>query len=94
MDIIPIDVRIQNVIDNKINPVLIKHNGSARLSSYENGIVWVKMEGACGNCPAAKDTIENVVKKVLREDIPEVTDVLLDDSIDEDMLEIARKLLR
>ena len=90
----PSEDQLQNIITAKVNPVLEKHYGSARLKSYEDGVVWVKMEGACGNCPAAQETIENVVKKELQAAFPSITDVRLDDSVDDDMLEMARKILR
>lgn len=85
--------QLQSIITTRVNPVLEKHYGRARLSGYEEGVVWVKMEGACGNCPAAQETIENVVKKELKEAFPSIIDVRLDDSVDDDMLEMACKIL-
>ena len=86
--------KIKLVIEEQVNPVLAEHFGGAEFSDYEDGVVWIRMTGACGNCPSAKQTIEEVVKVKLQEQFPDIRDVQLDDSVDEDMLEMARKILR
>lgn len=41
----------------------------------------------------SQSTIEEVVKAIVTENIPEIKDVVLDDSISEDLLDMARKIL-
>ena len=59
----------------------------------EDGTVYVKLTGQCATCPSAGETLEGVVKEMLMSEIPEIKDVVLDQSISEDLLDMARKLL-
>ena len=85
--------KITKVLEEKVNPLLASHYGDARLTGLENGVVYVKLTGACSACPSAQYTIEDVVKATLMEEIPEVKDVLLDTSVGDDLLNMARKIL-
>lgn len=85
--------QIEKVLAEKVNPLLASHYGGAVLTGLENGVVYVKLTGACSACPSAQYTIEDVVKAVLMEEISEVKDVVLDTSVSEDLLDMARKIL-
>lgn len=88
------DNRISKVLKEKVDPLLASHFGGAILTAFEDGIAYVKLTGECSTCPSAQYTIEDVVKGIVMEEIPEVKDVVLDTSVSEDMLEMARKLLK
>lgn len=85
--------RIQQILEEKVNPVLAEHFGGAYLVSYEAGIAKVRLTGACSSCPSAQFTIEDVVKEILMANIPEIEDVVLDTSVSEDLIDMARKIL-
>lgn len=85
--------KIQKILDEKVNPLLEEHYGGANLVEFENGIVKVRLTGACSTCPSAQNTIEDVVKRIVMDDCEEVEDVILDTSISEDLLDMARKIL-
>ena len=40
------------------------------------GIVKVKLQGACGGCPMATITLKNMIEKIVKEDVPGVTAVV------------------
>ncbi len=84
---------ISRVVEEKVSPKLAEHFGGALVTGWEDGVVYVKMTGACGKCPSAQDTIENVVKEILIFEIPEVKDVVLDTSISQDLIDMAKKML-
>ena len=84
---------IARVVENKVNPKLAEHYGGAVVTSWEDGVVYVKMTGACGQCPSAQDTIENVVKEILMSELPEVKDVVLDTSVSQDLIDLAKRIL-
>lgn len=86
--------RINRIIEEKINPVLGEHSGAAVMTKFENGIVTVRLVGGCSGCPSAQMTTETVVKEVLMEEIPELVDVKLDTSVSEELISMARMLLR
>ena len=85
--------KIKAILEEKVNPLLAAHYGAAILVGFENGIAKIRLTGACSSCPSAQYTIEDVVKGALMESLPEVEDVVLDTSVSEDLLEMARKIL-
>ena len=64
------------------------------LTKYEDGVAYVKLTGACATCPSAQETLEDVVKDFVMGGVPEVKDVVLDTSVSEDLLDMARKILK
>lgn len=61
----------------KIRPMLQRDGGDVQLVDVSSdGIVSVKMQGACGNCPGAMMTIKGVIEQRLREEVPGVTEVI------------------
>ena len=85
--------KITEVLKDKVDPILAAHYGGAVLTKYENGIAYVRLTGACASCPSAQQTIEDVVKSVVTGELDEVKDVILDTSVSEDLLDMARKIL-
>lgn len=85
--------KITAVLKEKVDPVLAAHYGGAVLTGIEDGIVFVKLTGQCASCPSAGETLESVVKEILTSEIPEIKDVVLDGSVSEDLLDMARKIL-
>ncbi len=88
-----IENKIQKVIDEFVNPVLAKHYGSCSVSSLEDGVLYVKFSGACGSCPSASETLEDVVKEQIMSRFASVRDVQLDNSVSDDLWEMAKKIL-
>jgi len=56
----------------KIRPSLQADGGDIELVSVEDGVVKVKLTGACGTCPMSQMTLKLGVEAVIRENIPEV----------------------
>lgn len=61
----------------KIRPMLQRDGGDVKLISVSgNGIVTVELQGACAGCPGAKMTLKGVIERMLKEEIPEVKEVI------------------
>ena len=88
-----LEQKITEVIETKINPSLSAHMGGALLSACEDGTVYIKFTGNCRGCYPADDTMDNVVRPTLLNQIPQLRDVVLDDSVSEDLLDFARSLM-
>ena len=87
---------VQNMLTKVINPALAAHGGQAVLSRIdENGVVSIRLTGACAGCMVAADTFENLVKKAILDNAAGtgITDVVPDDSVSEDLLDFARRIL-
>ena len=66
--------KVQAAID-KIRPMLQADGGDVELVSVENGIVKVRLQGACAGCPMSQMTLKQGVERLLKENIPEVVSV-------------------
>lgn len=67
--------KIKDVL-NTIRPFLMSDGGDLEFVKFENGIVYVKLLGACSHCGAANMTIEGMVQDALTFEIPEVVKVV------------------
>lgn len=85
--------KIQKILDEDINVKLILHGGGADLTSFEDGVAMIKFSGACAACMSQTDTFEQVVKASIMDKVPEVRDVMVDDTISDDLLDFARQIL-
>jgi Fe-S cluster biogenesis protein NfuA len=89
-----LEEKIKAILKEQVDPVLQEHFGGSSLSKYEDGVAYVRLTGACAQCPSAQETLESVVKDFVMGGCPDVKDVVLDTSVSEDLLEMARKILR
>jgi len=63
--------KVIEVLD-KIRPSLQADGGDIELVSVKDGVVKVKLTGACHGCPMSQMTLKNGVERILKEHIPEV----------------------
>ena len=86
--------QVKAVMEEKVNPILGEHSGGAVITDVTDGVVTVKLTGACSGCPSAQMTTEEIIKETLMEELDWVKDVKLDTSVSDDLIEMAKKLLR
>ncbi len=62
---------------NKIRPLLQRDGGDVELVEVtSDGVVKVRLTGACGGCPMSQMTLKMGIEKALKEEIPEVKEVV------------------
>jgi len=62
---------------NKIRPSLQADGGNVELVDVtQDGIVKVKLTGACSGCPMSQMTLKMGIEKVLKKEVPEVKEVV------------------
>ena len=67
---------VQAVLD-KIRPSLQSDGGDCELINVrKDGVVEVRLQGACGSCPMATLTLKAGIERVLKEELPEVKEVI------------------
>ena len=59
----------------KIRPMLIADGGNVELVSVDDGIVKVRLQGACAGCPMSQMTLKNGIERLIKQEIPEVVSV-------------------
>jgi len=67
--------RVEEVL-NKIRPSLMMDGGNVELVNVDDGVVRVKLTGACGGCAMATLTLKMGIEQVLKREIPEVKEVV------------------
>lgn len=70
-----IEKKINEVIDN-LRPYLISDGGNIEFIKYENGIVYIRMQGACAECGLIDVTLYEGIECVLKDEIPEIKGVV------------------
>ncbi|WP_312831681.1 NifU family protein [Sedimentibacter saalensis] len=85
--------RIENALDQFVRPKLSEHQGNLEVVKFEDGVLEIKLLGKCSGCPSAKFTTEDMVEAELKKYIPELEKVILNNSVSEDLLDFAKKIL-
>ena len=67
--------RVESAL-NKVRPSLQADGGDVQLVDVnEEGLVKVKLMGACGGCPMSQMTLKMGIEKILKQNVPEVSSV-------------------
>lgn len=61
---------------NQIRPALVADGGDVELVDVSQGVVKLRLTGACGSCPMATMTLRMGIERVLKEQVPEVKEVV------------------
>ena len=69
--------KVEAVLD-KIRPSLEADGGNVELVDVKDGVVKVKLTGACAGCPMSTITLKNGIERILKNEIPEVKEVVSD----------------
>ena len=67
--------KVEEVL-NKIRPSLMRDGGNVELIDVNDGTVKVKLTGACAGCPMSTITLKMGIEQVLKQEIPEVKEVV------------------
>lgn len=70
-----IEAKIKTTLDTEVRPAIMSHGGDVEFVSYDDGVVKVRLKGACGCCPGAMMTLKMGVEARLKKIVPEVTRV-------------------
>lgn len=61
----------------KVRPMLVADGGNIELVDVsDDGVVKVKLTGACGSCPMSSMTLKMGVERLLKEEVPEIKEVI------------------
>ena len=77
-----IEDKVKQLLDAHVNPALASHGGFAELVKVEDTAVHISMGGGCQGCAVSAMTLRDGIEKAIREQIPEVTEVV--DTTDHD----------
>jgi len=66
--------KVQESID-KIRPMLQADGGDVELVDVVDGVVTVRLQGACAGCPMSQMTLKNGIERMLKQEIPQIKSV-------------------
>lgn len=67
--------RVEELIE-QIRPALVADGGDVELISVNDGVVTLRLTGACDGCPMATITLKESIERLLKDQIPEIKGVL------------------
>ncbi len=80
-------IQIKELIDTRVRPAVAEDGGDIIYQSFEDGVVYLELHGACSGCPSSTATLKNGIENMLKHYVPEVLAVeavngLPDDTFD------------
>lgn len=70
------EFRIQEVLDDKINPAIASHGGYVNLLAVEGPVAFVELGGGCQGCGMADVTLKQGIEVAIREAVPSIERVV------------------
>ena len=85
--------KIEAVLDAKVRPQLALHGGDIHSVSCDGGVYRFRLTGQCAGCPSADLTTETIIREELLSALPELTAVVLEQGVSDDLLAQAKALM-
>ena len=67
--------KITDLLDTRVRPAVAQDGGDITFESFEQGVVYLHMQGACAGCPSSTMTLKMGIENLLKHYIPEVNEV-------------------
>lgn len=64
--------QIKELLDERVRPAVAQDGGDIVFRRFEDGVVYLAMQGACAGCPSSTATLKMGIENMLRHYIPEV----------------------
>ncbi len=68
--------KIKAILDNEIRPAVALDGGDIVFHKFEDGIVYLFMQGACAGCPSSTMTLKQGIEARLKNEIPSIIEVV------------------
>lgn len=67
--------QIKELLDTRVRPAVAQDGGDIIFRGFEEGIVYLHMQGACSGCPSSTATLKHGIENMLKYYVPEVVSV-------------------
>lgn len=67
--------QIKELIETRVRPAVAQDGGDIVFRGFEDGIVYLHMQGSCSGCPSSTATLRHGIENMLRYYVPEVQEV-------------------
>ncbi len=70
-----ISLKVKDILETRVRPLVQRDGGDVEFVSFENGLLKIKMTGACKGCPKSRATLKQGIQRMVSGLVPEVTNV-------------------
>lgn len=67
--------QIKELLETRVRPAVAQDGGDITFHDFDDGVVYLHMQGSCAGCPSSTATLKSGIENMLRHYIPEVTEV-------------------
>jgi Fe-S cluster biogenesis protein NfuA len=67
--------QIKELLETRVRPAVAQDGGDIIFHDFEDGIVYLHMQGSCSGCPSSTATLKAGIENMLRHYVPEVVEV-------------------
>ena len=67
--------QIKDLIETRVRPAVANDGGDIIYRGFREGVVYLKMQGACSGCPSSTATLKQGIESLLKHYVPEVSEV-------------------
>lgn len=67
--------QIKELLDTRVRPAVAQDGGDIIFRAFEDGVVYLHMQGACSGCPSSTATLKHGIENMLKYYVPEVVSV-------------------
>jgi len=68
-------LKIQDLLNTKVRPAVAQDGGDITFEGFKDGVVFLKLKGACAGCPSSTATLKSGIENMLKHYVPEVKEV-------------------
>ncbi|HVH84041.1 MAG TPA: NifU family protein [Steroidobacteraceae bacterium] len=68
-------VQIKELLDTRVRPAIAQDGGDIIFHDYQDGVVYLHMQGSCSGCPSSTATLKAGIENMLRHYLPEIVEV-------------------
>ncbi|MDY0871988.1 NifU family protein [Dongia rigui] len=68
-------IQIKELLETRVRPAVAQDGGDIVFHSFEDGVVYLHMQGSCSGCPSSTATLKMGIENMLRHYVPEVLEV-------------------
>ena len=69
------DIQIKELLDTRVRPAVAMDGGDIVYHKFEDGVVYLHMQGSCAGCPSSTATLKIGIENMLKHYVPEVKEV-------------------
>jgi Fe-S cluster biogenesis protein NfuA len=67
--------QIKELLETRVRPAVAQDGGDIIFDHYQDGVVYLHMQGSCSGCPSSTATLKAGIENMLRHYVPEVQEV-------------------